>query len=82
MMHRRHADRRGIERADGCQTSLDRLEGWNVEPLRGFSCNRGVVVDDSRKLDWLACLLEFAIDAKMVAPEGSGSDNSDPKWMR
>jgi hypothetical protein len=82
MMHRRHTDRRGIERPYRSQTSLDRLESRNAKLSRSLSRNRTVTIDHSSKLNCFAGLFQLTIDAKMVAPEGSRSNNSDPEWTR
>src|ERR1700733_12217282 len=87
MMHGRHTDRRGIERPHRSQTRLDCLEGWrlesgNAERLRGFGRNSIVAVDYSGKLDRLAGLLQLTIDAKVIAPERSRSNDGDAQWVR
>ena len=41
-----------------------------------------VVVDYSGELDGLAHVLQLAVDAKMVAPEGPRSYDGNAQWMR
>ena len=82
VMHGGHADRGSIERACCRQTLLDGREAGYAELCCGFGGDGWVAVDDGGKLDRLTCLFELTIDAKMVAPEGSRSNNGDAKWMR
>ena len=81
-MDGRDADRRRVERTDCGETGLDRLEAGNAELCGGFGGDGRVAVDHCGELYLLACLLELAVDAKMIAPECSGSDNGNAEWMR
>ena len=39
-------------------------------------------VDDCRKAHWMASLLQFTIDTKVVATEGAGSEDAHSKlWF-
>jgi hypothetical protein len=76
-MHCRHADRRRIERLARGEASFDRRKTRNAELCRGLSRNGRVAVDYGDKLDCNARLFELAVDAKMVAPEGSRSNDGD-----
>jgi hypothetical protein len=71
-----------MERRDRGQTGFNRLEGGNTELCRGFGCDCGVAIDDCGKLNRLSGLLELTIDAEMIAPEGSRSDDDDAEWLR
>jgi hypothetical protein len=74
------ADGRGMELAC-CGDGI--FDGWkcgDVEVFGGLSEGCGGGVDDGGELDGLAGVLEFAIDAKVVSAEGSGSDNGDAEW--
>jgi hypothetical protein len=64
------------------QAGLYRLEGGNTELCRSFCCDFGVEIDDCGKLNRLSGLLELTIDAEMIAPEGSRSDDGDAEWLR
>ena len=75
------ADGRGVERACGCEGGFDSAECRDAEFLPGFLGDVGVAVDDGGELYGLAALFKFAIDAKMVATEGSGSDDGDAEWL-
>ena len=74
------ADGGGVKWAcgEGC---FDRRKGGDGEFLCGFGCDGGVGVDDGGELDGLAALFEFAVDAKVVAAEGSGSDDGYAEWV-
>jgi hypothetical protein len=82
MMHRRHTDRRRIKSSNRRQTSLNRRKPRNPELLRSLSRNRGVAIDNASKFDRLTRLLEFTIDTKMVAPEGSRSNKGNAEWLQ
>ena len=71
------ADGCGIERACGGEAGVDGFEGGNVEVQRGFGGDGGIAVDDGCELDRFAGALELAVDAEVVAPEGSRTDNGD-----
>ena len=81
-MFGRHADRCGIERSRRSQAGLNRCEGWNAEFLRSFGSDGSVAVDYSGQLDGFARLLELAIDAKVVAPEGSRANDRHAQRLR
>ena len=42
---------------------------------------RGIGIDDGGEFEGDAGLAHFAIDAEMIAPEGSGTDDGDVEWM-
>lgn len=74
------ADRGRVELC-GCERRFDGREDGDVEFLCGFGCYGWVNVDQSGELDGLAGLFEFAIDAEVIAAEGSGSDDGYAEWM-
>jgi hypothetical protein len=82
MMHRRHTDRSRIEPPNPRQTRLNRREAGNPELLRNLSGNNGVAIDHTNQLDSLTRLFKLTIDPKMVPPEGSRSNNGNPKWLQ
>src|ERR1700712_2489899 len=71
-----------MERRDRLQAGFNRLEGGDTELCRSFCSDRRVAIDDCGELNRLPGLFEFTIDAKMIAPEGSRSDDGDAEWMR
>ena len=75
------ADGRGIERACGCEAASMVAKAGMLNFSAALGCGCGVGVDDGGELDGLAGLLEFAVDAEMVATEGSGSDDGDAEWV-
>lgn len=76
-MHRWYTDGRNVKRSRRRETSLDGLEGRDAELLGSFRQDSGVAVHNCGKLDGFARLLQLPIDAKMVSPEGSCSNDSD-----
>jgi hypothetical protein len=76
------ADGGGVEWVRRSEALFDGGEAGDAEFLCGFGGGSGAAVDDGGELDGLAGLFELAIDAEMIAPEGSGSDNGDAEWMR
>ena len=82
MMHRRHADRSSIERTHRRQARLNSLKARHPELSRGFRSDSRVAVHHSSKLNRLPRLFQLAIDAKMIAPEGSRSNHGNAEWSR
>jgi hypothetical protein len=82
MMYRRHTDRSRIQPANRRQASLDRRKPGNPELCRGISSNRSIAIDHTNQLDSLTRLFKLTIDPKMVPPEGSRSNNGNPKWLQ
>ena len=74
------ADRGSVELPCG-EGGFDGSECVDAEFLPGFLGDVGVAVDDGGKLYGLAALFEFAVDAEMVATEGSGSYDGDAEWL-
>ena len=75
------ADGGCVEWAYLCEAGLDGCEAGYGELLRGVGGDGGVTVDDGDELDGFAGLFEFAVDTKVVAPEGSRSDDGDAEWL-
>jgi hypothetical protein len=79
MMHRRHADRGYID-PGRCKAFRDRAKSGNAE-LRGrFGRSLPIGINDSGKLDSLARLLQFVVDAEMVAAKRTNSHNGNAEW--
>jgi hypothetical protein len=74
-----HAHRCGVDWM-GIEKGVERCEGGNLElGSQGFAA-LGVEFHKARELNQLGVrLLEFAVDAKVVTPEGAGADDGDAK---
>lgn len=73
MMHGGHGDRGGVEIEIGGEEILHRgIDRDAVLRLRLCGA-RGVRLESGDKLDACSGILELAVDAEMVAPEGSAA---------
>lgn len=72
-----NGDGGGVEAQIGFQKLFDRRKDGDAVLGFGFGGVAGVGVDGRGKLDACAGLFQFAIDTKVVAPEGSGAGNGD-----
>jgi hypothetical protein len=74
-----HAYRCGIDFLR-IEKGVERCEGGDLElGSQGFAA-LGVDFHEARELNHLGVrLLEFAVDAKVVSPEGAGADDGDAK---
>lgn len=77
MMDRRYGNRRCVYVETGSQQFFRRGKDGDRVFFRGFRCPGRVRLNGGNQGDTLACLLQFAVDAQMIASKGSSSCNGN-----
>ena len=73
MMHSGHGNRCGVECQVAPQQRIGGQENRNTVLRFNFGCAPRIRLKGGNKLYACARLFQFAVDAKMVAPEGSAA---------
>jgi hypothetical protein len=76
MVHGGNGDGGGVH-LGGVQHFADRAEGARAELLGDGLGASGVGVHDGDQFDGLAALVQFVVNASVVAAEGASADDSD-----